>query len=87
MFRGLKYLLRERLSISLSVVLLSAGLTFGYALGSGNSGTAYRHRAQMLPCYLLFAAIGKERSGASRRDGAIAGPGVLRERSLATVPS
>ena len=61
MFGGLKHLLTERLSSSLMIVLLTAGMTFGYALGEGNAGTAYRHRAQMLTCYLLFAAAGRER--------------------------
>jgi hypothetical protein len=60
MLRGLRYLMRERLGASLMVVLLTAGLTFGYALGEGNAGTAYRHRAQVLSFYLVFAAVGVE---------------------------
>ena len=58
--RGIRHLLAHRLSESLMVILLAGGMTFGYALGEGNAGTAYRHRAQMLPCYLLFAAVGRE---------------------------
>ncbi len=60
MFRGMRFLLKHRLSVSLMVFLLTAGMTFGYALGEGNAGTAYRHRAQMLPFFLLFAAVGVE---------------------------
>jgi hypothetical protein len=58
--RGIRHLLAHRLAESLMVILLAGGMTFGYALGEGNAGTAYRHRAQMLPCYLLFAAVGRE---------------------------
>jgi hypothetical protein len=42
------------------ILMLTAGLTFGYALGEGNAGTAYRHRAQLLSFYLMFAAVGME---------------------------
>lgn len=60
MVRGLGILLRRRLGPSLMVVLLTSAMTLAYALGEGNAGTAYRHRAQMLPFYLLFAAVGIE---------------------------
>jgi hypothetical protein len=33
-------------------------VTFAYALVEGNVGTAYRHRAQILPIVFLFCAIG-----------------------------
>ncbi|MEQ8329603.1 MAG: hypothetical protein RH859_03975 [Longimicrobiales bacterium] len=33
-------------------------LTFAYALVEGNVGTAYRHRAQILPFVLIFCALG-----------------------------
>jgi hypothetical protein len=58
--RGVRALLRERLSDSLMVLLIAAGLTLGYALGEGNAGTAYRHRAQVITFYLVFAAVGVE---------------------------
>jgi hypothetical protein len=70
MVRGVRVLIRQRLADSLMVLLVSAGLTFGYALGEGNAGTAYRHRAQMLSFYLIFAAVGIE---ARRREHALAG--------------
>jgi hypothetical protein len=57
-FRGGRYLLRHRFRQSLMAVLVTAGLTFGYALGEGNAGTAYRHRAQIVCFFLIFAAIG-----------------------------
>jgi hypothetical protein len=60
MLRGIGILLRRHLGASLMVVLLTGAMTFGYALGEGNAGTAYRHRAQMLPFYLMFAAVGIE---------------------------
>ena len=58
--RGIRLLIRERLSHALMVLLITAGLTFGYALGEGNVGTAYRHRAQVISFYLIFAAVGIE---------------------------
>jgi hypothetical protein len=58
--RGVRILIRERFSESLMVLLITAGLTFGYALGEGNAGTAYRHRAQVITFYLVFAAVGVE---------------------------
>jgi hypothetical protein len=58
MFRGIRRLRRDHLATSLPAILLTAGLTFGYALGEGNAGTAYRHRAQILSFFLIFAATG-----------------------------
>jgi hypothetical protein len=58
MIRGIRGLLRDHLTTSLLAVLITAGLTLGYALGEGNAGTAYRHRAQLLTFFLIFAASG-----------------------------
>jgi hypothetical protein len=58
--RGFVYLARNHLGAALMVLLLTTGMTLGYALGEGNAGTAYRHRAQMLPFYMMFAAAGNE---------------------------
>ncbi len=58
--RGVAHLIRHRLTKSLMVLLITAGLTLGYALGEANAGTAYRHRAQILAFYLIFAAVGVE---------------------------
>lgn len=60
MYRGVRHLIRHHLGSSLMALLITAGLTLGYALGEGNAGTAYRHRAQMLSFFLIFAAIGIE---------------------------
>ena len=60
MYRGIRHLIRHHLGSSLMALLITAGLTLGYALGEGNAGTAYRHRAQMLSFFLIFAAIGIE---------------------------
>jgi hypothetical protein len=58
MIRGIRDLLRNHLRTSLLAVLITGGLTLGYALGEGNAGTAYRHRAQLLTFFLIFAAAG-----------------------------
>ncbi len=42
-------------TVPLSTIIL---VTFAYALVEGNVGTAYRHRAQILPLVFVFAAIG-----------------------------
>ncbi len=60
MYRGVRHLIRHHLGSSLMALLITAGLTLGYALGEGNAGTAYRHRAQLLSFFLIFASIGIE---------------------------
>jgi 4-amino-4-deoxy-L-arabinose transferase-like glycosyltransferase len=60
MVRGIAFAVRTRLRESLQVLLLTALLTVAYALGEGNVGTLYRHRAQALAFYLMFAAAGIE---------------------------
>lgn len=45
----------RRWTIPLAVLIT---VTFAYALVEGNVGTAYRHRAQVLPLFFLFTAVG-----------------------------
>lgn len=59
-FSGISHLLRHHMRQALMAILITAALTFGYALGEGNAGTAYRHRAQILNFFLIFAAVGIE---------------------------
>ena len=66
MIRGIRRLSRDHLATSLSAILITAGLTLGYALGEGNAGTAYRHRAQLLSFFLIFAATGLDERYRSR---------------------
>lgn len=58
--RGVRELLRERSPGGLLLLMITAGLTLGYALGEANAGAAYRHRAQVLVFLLIFAAVGRE---------------------------
>jgi len=58
--RGIAYAARERLRDCFQVLMLTGLLTVSYSLGEGNVGTLYRHRAQVLGFYLMFAALGKE---------------------------
>jgi hypothetical protein len=60
MIRGIRHLIRHHLRTSLMALLITAGLTLGYSLGEGNAGTAYRHRAQLVCFFLIFAAVGRE---------------------------
>ena len=53
-FLGLRHDPRG-LSVVLSVLFV---VVLAYSLVEGNVGTAYRHRAQVLPLFLVFAAIG-----------------------------
>ena len=72
--RGIIRLARDHGPPALLVLLVSAGLTMGYALGQANTGTAYRHRAQVLPFFLIYAAVGATRQGLGPRlvrDGAV----------------
>lgn len=72
LIRGVLVLLRRYSSSGLMLVLLTAGMTFGYAVGQGNVGTIYRHRAQILPCLLVFAAVGVEAARGRRPAAAVA---------------
>lgn len=58
--RGLRYALTQRFREALQVLMLTALLTVAYALGEGNVGTLYRHRAQAILFYLMFASVGLE---------------------------
>ena len=60
MMRGVAHLVRHRLRDSVMILSITGAITLGYALGQGNQGTAYRHRAQVLPFYLAFGALGLE---------------------------
>jgi hypothetical protein len=66
MVHGVAVLIRHHLARSMMVLLITAGLTFGYALAEANAGMAYRHRAQVLVFYLAFAAVGVESRRAKR---------------------
>ncbi len=57
---GIVFLFRKRLSDSIGVLLVTMTVTFGYAIGQGNVGTLYRHKAQVTGFYYAFAAIGME---------------------------
>jgi hypothetical protein len=59
-FRGLRYAIKNRLADCLQVLMLTGLLTVTYALTEGNVGTLYRHRAQAMAFYLIFAAVGLE---------------------------
>jgi 4-amino-4-deoxy-L-arabinose transferase-like glycosyltransferase len=57
-FFGLRALWRRRVAGALPAVAFGLLATVSYALVESNLGTAYRHRAQVLLIYLVFAAIG-----------------------------
>ena len=57
---GISYIFRKRLADSIGVMLVTMTVTFGYAIGQGNVGTLYRHKAQVIGFYYAFAAIGME---------------------------
>jgi hypothetical protein len=50
--------LRDRTRRPLALLVPLAVISFAYALGSGNAGTAYRHRSQIMTIYLVFATAG-----------------------------
>jgi hypothetical protein len=59
-WRGVTFAIRHRLRDCLQILLMTALLTVTYALTEGNVGTLYRHRAQAMAFYLIFAAVGLE---------------------------
>ena len=58
--RGIRYTVRTRFREALQILLVTSLLTLSYALGEGNVGTLYRHRAQVISFFLIFAAVGLE---------------------------
>jgi hypothetical protein len=56
MIRGIRYTIRTRFREALQILLVTGLITVSYALGEGNVGTLYRHRAQAISMYLMFAA-------------------------------
>jgi hypothetical protein len=58
MWSGGKGMLRRNPSAFWVILAVCASVSIGYALISGNVGTAYRHRAQILPLLLVLAAGG-----------------------------
>jgi hypothetical protein len=56
--RGARHALRVRFPAAVALLGPGVVLSVSYALVESNLGTAYRHRAQVLVIYLIFAAIG-----------------------------
>ena len=56
--RGVHRTIRDRFRAAIQMFLLIGLIAASYALGSGNVGTMYRHRAQILPFLLILAAAG-----------------------------
>lgn len=77
MLRGIRYTVRTRFREALQVLLLTSLLTVSYALGEGNVGTLYRHRAQAILFYLMFAGVGLELRRGAARAAAAHDPGGL----------
>ena len=65
--RGLRYVISHRLREALQILMVTGLLTLTYALGEGNVGTLYRHRAQAIPFYLIFASAGLEIAAVAKR--------------------
>jgi 4-amino-4-deoxy-L-arabinose transferase-like glycosyltransferase len=55
---GLRQVLRERAGAALAPAAFALLATLSYALVESNLGTAYRHRAQVLILFLIFAGVG-----------------------------
>ena len=72
MFRGVRYAIGHAFRDSAQLLLLTVFLTVSYALGEGNVGTLYRHRAQAVTFYLIFAAVGLELRNRQRQREAVA---------------
>lgn len=86
---GLKTAIRHRFGEIQPLLFFILGLGLLYSLMFSNIGLAYRHRAQLLPWLLIFAAVGLEqrvmrrlaarRSGATQLNGQI--PAIARQQA------
>ncbi|MFQ5458077.1 MAG: hypothetical protein ACE5FC_06465 [Myxococcota bacterium] len=67
---GVRHTLKFHFRPAIMLMAFTTVLTVAYALVETNLGTAYRHRAQVLVVYLIFAAVGlAERSRRRAEDG------------------
>jgi len=60
MVRGYWFVLKHRLRESFAICVFIVGLIFAYALYQSNTGTAYRHRAQLYGFFFVFISVGLE---------------------------
>ena len=56
--QGLRISLRGRLTNVMIVLAVLVIVVSSYALVEGNFGTAYRHRAQIMPLFFVFSGVG-----------------------------
>ncbi len=68
---GLRDALRTRFAAAAPPAFFAAFASITYALVEGNLGTAYRHRAQVMVLFLLFAAVGAAGRRFALRPGAL----------------
>ena len=54
---GFRISLRDRMSTALFPVSVLLVVVSSYALVEGNFGTAYRHRAQIMPLFFVFSGV------------------------------
>ena len=60
MIKGYWFAIKHRLRQSFAICIFVVGLLFAYALYQSNTGTAYRHRAQLYGFFFIFISIGFE---------------------------
>jgi hypothetical protein len=68
-WQGVRYGLRNRFGPTATLLSFAVVLTVAYAVVETNLGTAYRHRAQVLVVYLIFAALGLVHRRREAEDG------------------
>jgi 4-amino-4-deoxy-L-arabinose transferase-like glycosyltransferase len=59
LWRGLRFVLRNRLVECSPILLFTVSLTAGYSLMHGNVGSAFRQRAQIFVFLFIFSALGQ----------------------------
>ena len=55
---GFRISLRDRVTTALFPASVLLVVVTSYALVEGNFGTAYRHRAQIMPLFFVFSGVG-----------------------------
>ncbi len=84
---GLRDALQRRFAAAAPLAFFAGLATLSYALVEGNLGTAYRHRAQVMILFLIFAAVGfVARRGVSARAGDAEAPAAVRPGDPLEVP-
>ena len=85
-FIGLVHVIRHRFRDAAMVILCITAITILYSLVEGNIGIIFRHRAQVIVPFMVFAGVGIAVRRANRKTAAAAGSAVSKPGVISGAP-